>query len=144
MRALRQTFFATLPCSSSTMYHFKFVILCSARANTCASAVAPNSSGQRCNHAWKCSTAHRSRTETESTLQRQSEGNEGRGATRSGVAREGKGHLGGVGMILTLTGKVTLERLGPFSPGAGGDTIWKATSPLATSSTAAASGSTLM
>ena len=47
-------------------------------------------------------------------------------------------------MILTLTGKLTLDRRGPFSPRAGGETISKAISPLATSSTAEASGNTLM
>lgn len=53
-------------------------------------------------------------------------------------------HLGGVGMIRTVTGKVTLDRLTAVLPGAGGETMVKETSPVATSSSAAASGSTRM
>lgn len=53
-------------------------------------------------------------------------------------------HLGGVGAMRTVRGKVTLDRLTSVLPGAGGDTMVKDTSPLAMSSTAAASGSTLM
>lgn len=44
----------------------------------------------------------------------------------------------------TVKGKVTLDRLTAVLPGAGGDTMVKETSPLAMSSTAPASGSTLM
>lgn len=44
----------------------------------------------------------------------------------------------------TVRGKVTLDRLTAVLPGAGGDTMVKDTSPLAMSSTAAASGSTLI
>lgn len=56
----------------------------------------------------------------------------------------GNTHLGGVGAIRTVKGKVTLDRLTAVLPGAGGDTMVKETSPLAMSSTAAASGTTLM
>lgn len=51
-------------------------------------------------------------------------------------------HLGGVGAMRTVRGKVTLDRLTAVLPGAGGETMVKDTSPLAMSSTAAASGST--
>ena len=44
----------------------------------------------------------------------------------------------------TVKGKVTLDRLSAVLPGEGGETMVKETSPLAMSSTAAASGSTLM
>ena len=53
-------------------------------------------------------------------------------------------HLGGVGMILTFTGTVTLDRLTAVLPGEGGETMVKENSPVATSSTVAASGYTLM
>lgn len=53
-------------------------------------------------------------------------------------------HLGGVGAMRTVKGKVTLDRLSAVLPGEGGETMVKETSPLAMSSTAAASGSTLM
>ena len=44
----------------------------------------------------------------------------------------------------TVIGTVTVERLTAVPPGAGGDTMVKDTWPLATSSTAPASGNTLM
>ena len=58
--------------------------------------------------------------------------------------RRGLAYLGGVGMMRTVTGTVTLERLTAVLPGAGGDTMVKDTSPLAMSSTELASGSTRM
>lgn len=47
-------------------------------------------------------------------------------------------------MIRTVMGKVTLDRLTALLPGAGGETMVKETSPVAASSSAAASGSTRM
>ncbi len=46
-------------------------------------------------------------------------------------------------MIRTVTGTVTLDFLTAVPPGAGGETMVNDTSPLAISSTAAASGRTL-